>query len=89
MIEQIKQIKGALIMIVSLVAFGFFAYPQVNKIARPLNDIADTLNRLEMKVDSLSRWTELRFQGNDVEIVIVKERIAGNTKLIEILAREH
>lgn len=87
--NQIKEFRASIIVVVSLIAFGFLAYPAVEKVAKPLREIAETLESMEHKIDSLSHWTELRFRGSDVEIIVVKERIAANQKLIEILAREN
>lgn len=87
MIEQIKQLKGTIITVASLIGFGFWSYPQIEKVAAPLRDIADTLESLEHKVDSIGKWTELRFQGSDVEMARVQEKIQANSSMINFAHR--
>lgn len=66
----------------SLVAFGFWVRPEVEKIAKPLREIAGTLESLEDKIDSLGKWTELRFIGSDKEMIRLDGRIDTNKELI-------
>ena len=87
-VEQLKEMKGAIILMGSLVAFGFWVRPEVEKIAKPLRDIADTMESLEHKVDSIGKWSEMRFIGTDMEVIRLEGRIDTNKELI-IYLREN
>lgn len=78
-INKIDEMKSAIMVSLSLVGVGYMVHP----IIEPLSRMADSLELLEQRVDSLGKWTEKRFNGSDIEMVRLQERVGSNKARID------